>query len=121
VTKPDGHEEQGYIDTLIEQGNKAIIIDYKTHDMSSWTLADAEYFGHEHGPQVQEYVHSPGRPSNTTGYIVAAGRSPDDAQVKEAYAATLSLYGVEARFPCGGEPEAVAQTVRQIAQERGIR
>ena len=51
VTKPDGSQEQGYIDTLIEQGNKATVIDYKTNDMRGWTQAAAERFGHEHGQQ----------------------------------------------------------------------
>jgi len=118
VTKSDGSHAQGYIDTLVEHHGKATVIDYKTHDMSSWTHGDARRFGNEHGRQVQEYVHSEGMPADTKGYIVAVGHPPGDPQIQQTYANTLSLYDVEAKFPSSGEQEAIAKTARQIFSER---
>lgn len=121
VTKPDGSLQQGCIDTLIEHGEKATVIDYKTHDMKSWADVDAKHFGHLHGGQVKEYVHSLGRPPDTQGYIVAVGRPPDDANARATYVETLRQYQVSAKFPADGEPKAVARSLGEIAKERGIR
>ena len=64
-------------------------------------------------------MHRADLPTDTKGYIIAAGRLPADPAVKQTYIDTLALHDVEVRFPAGGEPKDVAETARQIAAERG--
>ena len=114
VTNPDG--SQGFIDTRINN----TILDYKTNDMSKWTSGDAVRFGHEHGKQVQGYVESPDTPDNAKGYIIAAGRPPQDTQVKKTYTNTLAEHDVGVKYPSGGEPQDIVNSVDEAFHESNV-
>ena len=111
VTKPDGSE--GIIDTRINN----VIVDYKTHDMSNWTVRQATNFGHEHGQQVQDYVQSPDTPADAEGYVIAAGRRPNDPLAQQAYTRTLAEHDVGVKYPAGGEPQDIVNSAREAYQE----
>lgn len=112
VTKPDGSEAQGYIDTLI---NERVIIDYKTNYMPDWSVSDATKYGRDHGRQVQEYVQSDGTPADAQGWIIATV-PPDSEDVRTAYTGTLSEYGVGVQFSAGEDQEAVMKAVSDAVQ-----
>ncbi len=111
IEKEDGSLTNGVIDTLIEHGDKATIVDYKTNDMSDWTISEAIHQAHEHGQQVKEYVDSPDTPSNAEGLIIAAGRSSLSSDAQQAYIDTLASYDVEVKFTEGGTPEDIVDAV----------
>lgn len=111
VTNPDG--SQGVIDTRINN----TIIDYKTNDMSLWSVSDARRFGYEHGRQVQGYVESPDTPDNARGYIIAAGRPPRDPKAQEAYTSTLAEHGIGVKYTAGGEPDDIVNSVNETLQD----
>jgi hypothetical protein len=107
VTRPDGTEAQGYVDTMIGK----TLIDYKTNDMRNWDTAQAARYGNEHGQQMQAYVASPSTPQDATGWIVATVPSESE-EVRQTYADTLASYGVGARFAKGEDQDSVMDAVR---------
>jgi len=111
VTNSDG--SQGIIDSRINN----TIVDYKTNDMSRWSVADATRFGHEHGSQVQGYVESVDTPADSQGFIIAAGRPPGDETVQEAYVQAADQHQVEVKFTRGGEPEDIVSSVEEAVTE----
>lgn len=107
----------GVIDTSIEHGDHTTIVDYKTHDMTDWTVAKAKRIGKEQGKQVESYVRSPQTPSDAQGYIIAVGRRPKDVEVEKAYVEVLAKHGVKVKFAEGGEPEHVVKAVREAMSQ----
>lgn len=112
VTKPDGSQAQGYIDTLI---NDRVIIDYKTNYMPGWSISDAVRYGHEHGRQVQEYVQSEGTPADARGWIIATV-PPESADVRTTYVDTAAQYDVGVKF-AGEDTESVVKAVSEAVAE----
>lgn len=110
-------EGVGKIDTLIAHKGYTTIVDYKTHDMTNWTLAYAERLGREHGQQVKGYVDGTQIASGIKGYIIAVGRLPRDAEAKAAYVQAVAEHGVDVKFTEGGEPEDVVKAVREAMQQ----
>lgn len=113
VTRPDGSEAQGYIDTLI---NERVIIDYKTNDMRAWSVADAQRYGNEHGQQVQEYVNSPEMPSDARGWIIATV-PPESAEVRQAYADAVGVHDVGVKFSGSEQQEDVVEAVSEAVAD----
>lgn len=113
VTKPDGSEAQGYIDTLIDE---RVIVDYKTNDMRAWTVADAQRHGNEHGQQVKGYVNSPEMPSDARGWIVATV-PPESAEVRQAYADAAGAHDVGVKFAGSEQQTDVMEAVSEAVAE----
>jgi len=107
VTKPDGTEAQGYVDTMI--GNT--LVDYKTNDMRNWDAAQAVRFGNEHGQQMREYVESSGTPEDAKGWIVATV-PPESEEVRQTYFDTLAGYDVGVKFAEGEDQDSVMDAVK---------
>ena len=108
VSLPGEEGRVGYIDVLI--GNK--IIEIKTHDMLDWTQAHATRMAEEHAEQVRGYMDSPDTADNAEGYLLMAGREPQDRLARDAYVETAREREVEAQFPVAGNPEAIVEHVR---------
>ena len=113
VTKPDGTQAQGYIDTLI---NDRVIIDYKTNYMPGWSVNDATRYGREHGQQVQEYVQSDGTPNDARGWVVATV-PPESEEVRAAYAEALAEHEVGVKFSPGEDQASVMNAVSDAVSE----
>jgi hypothetical protein len=107
VTKRDGAEAQGRIDTMIGD----TLIDYKTNDMRDWDVAKAVSSAKEHGLQMQEYVESPGTSKDARGWIVATV-PPRSEEVRQTYANTLARYGVGVKFTGGEDQDTVMEAVK---------
>jgi hypothetical protein len=113
VTKPDGSEAQGYIDTLI---NERVIVDYKTNNMRDWSVADAQRYGNEHGQQVKGYVNSPEMPSDARGWIIATV-PPESAEVRQAYTDAAGVHDVGVKFSGSEQQADVMEAVSEAVAE----
>lgn len=113
ITKPDGSEAQGYIDTLIDE---RVIVDYKTNDMRAWTVADAQRYGNEHGQQLKGYVNSPEMPSDARGWIIATV-PPESAEVRQAYTDAVGVHDVGVKFSESEQQEDVVEAVSEAVAE----
>lgn len=122
VQAKDGTPRTGYIDSCIEDNGYTSIIDYKTNDMSTWSINDANRFGHEHGSQVQAYVNSPEVSSQAKGYVLSLGRVSNSPEVAQAYAKAVAEHGVQLVFVDGeGAPDDVVKAVRKcVKKTRGL-
>lgn len=116
VTKPDGTEGQGYIDTLI---NDRVIIDYKTNYMPGWSVSDAIRYGHEHGRQIQEYVQSNDTPADAQGWIIATV-PPGSDDVRTAYVDALAQYQVGVKFSADEDQDSVMDAVSDAVLESDL-
>jgi hypothetical protein len=116
VTKPDGTEAQGYVDTMVGK----TLIDYKTNDMRNWDTAQAVRYGNEHGQQMQEYVESSDTPQDAKGWVVATV-PPESEEVRQAYADTLAGYDVGVRFAKGEDQDSVLDAVKGGVESTGAR
>jgi len=112
VKDENGDDQYGIVDTLIEDNGNNTIIDYKTHDMSTWTISDAIRYGYEHGSQVNGYMHSPEVPRSSRGEIFAVGKSSSSDDVAQAYVKAVGEYGVGTVFVPGGEPDDVVRAAK---------
>ncbi len=112
VTKPDGTEAQGYIETFI---NERIVIDYKSSYMPAWSVADARRYGNEHGQQVKEYVTSKSMPDDAQGWIIATV-PPESMEVRDAYSEAVSRHGVGVKFSAGEQQDNVMQAVSEAVE-----
>ena len=118
VHAKDGTPKTGYIDSWIEDNGYTSIIDYKTNDMSAWSINDANRFGHEHGSQVQAYVNSPEVPSQARGYVLALGKVSASPEVTQAYKKAIAEQGVQLMFVDGdGTPDDVVKSVRKCMKK----
>jgi hypothetical protein len=118
VLDGDGVAQNGLIDTYVAHQGHNTVIDYKTNDMSCWTVADAVRFGHEHGSQVQGYIKSPDMPSNAQGYVLSVGKVSSSADVMQAYGNALAQHGVKCVFVDGiGDPNDVVAAVRKCIKQ----
>lgn len=113
ITKPDGTEAAGYIDTLI---NERIVIDYKSNYMPAWNVSEARRYGNEHGQQVEEYVNSKGMPDDARGWIIATV-PPESAEVRQAYIEAASAHGVGVKLSAGEQQEDVMNVVSEVVAE----
>jgi hypothetical protein len=113
VTKPDGTEAQGYIDTFIDE---RIVVDYKSNYMPGWSVSDARRYGDQHGQQVKEYVNSEGMPDDARGWIIATV-PPESAEVRDAYADAASMHDVGVKFAAGEQQEDVIDVVSEAVAE----
>ena len=113
---PDGTR----IDTLITKGDNALVLDYKTDDMSNWTPPHATSMGHQYGSQVQGYVAQVPQP-NATGYVVICGKLPTDPAALSAFQNTLAGYNVNTAIVGGdGEADDVVDTVGDLIEENDL-
>jgi ATP-dependent exoDNAse (exonuclease V) beta subunit len=120
VTKTDRYENQKYgiVDTLVEDNGHNTLIDYKTNDMSHWTIEEATRYGNEHGAQVASYIKSPEVPPSTRGYVLAIGKLSSSPEVTKAYEAALKKHGIETFFVGGdGKSEGVVKAVRSAMRK----
>ena len=113
VTKPDGVQAQGYIETLI---NDRVIVDYKTNYMPRWSVNDATRYGREHGRQVYEYMQSDGTPNDARGWVVATV-PPESEEVRAAYAEALAEHKVGVKFSSGEDQVSVMNAVSDAVSE----
>jgi len=109
------------IDTLITKGEKGIVIDYKTHDMSSWTQSDAIRFANEVGEQVRHYTQMQydGVPLDTQGVVILCNNLPKDERVFHLVRDGLSQYGVTVEV-ADGTVASVVKCVGKIIKSRGM-
>lgn len=115
ITKPDGVEAEGRIDTLI---NEKVIIDYKTDDMTDWDAAKATAIARSwsHGPKVKAYVDSPETPQDAKGWIVAT-QPPKAEEVRQAYADGLAEFGVGVKWAESQHPDQVIDAIRDAVKD----
>jgi hypothetical protein len=107
-----GEPKKGVVDSIIEHQGQNTLVDYKTNDMSQWSIVDASRFGQEHGSQVQGYVQSPEIPKGAKGYIISIGKPSTSLEVTKAYEDALKQHGVDVVFAQGGTPEDVVSAVK---------
>ncbi len=113
----------GELDTYIKKGNQGLVIDYKTHNMSGWSLGDAEKYATEHGSQVQKYMHTISQDgvgysipaANLAGCILAVGKLPEKPQVLSTYQTVLGSFGVNF-MASPGDAESVKKAVIRLAE-----
>lgn len=117
----------GEIDTYIQKGNKGLVIDYKTHDMSNWTVSNAQVYGKEHGQQIQQYMTAISQDTasysvpfeNLTGYVVAVNKLPKNPQALQTYLAALNFFGVSF-ISSDGNTESVTKTVTDLTKKHKV-
>ncbi len=117
----------GNVDTYIQKGKNGLVIDYKTHDMTNWTVADANRYAQEHGQQVQGYMTAISQdgadysvPSDKlAGYIVAVNKLPQEEKALQAYQDVLNSFGVQF-VSSDGDAKSVTQTVTKLAKKHKV-
>jgi hypothetical protein len=116
VKNEEEMEKNGFADSVIEHDGKATILEYKTDDMSRWTVAEAQARGDDYGRQVQSYVQSKDSPLNCKGYIIAVGRPPIDDLASQEYIKTLTHYDINVIFTKGGDISDVVNAAKEAME-----
>ncbi len=104
--------KKGVVDTLVEHQGQYTLVDYKTNDMSQWSVVDAARYGQEHGSQVQSYLQSPKIPQGARGYIISVGKPSPSIEVTNAYKDALKQHEVDVVYAQGGNPDDVVSAVK---------
>jgi hypothetical protein len=115
----------GTLDTYIRRGEKGIVIDYKTHDMTEWPQADALREGKKQGEQVLRYLTAICKDENILaqhihGYVIHTGKPPNDMQVLNAYRSELNDHNI-GLAPCkDGDAKSVVNAVKKLVNKHSI-
>ncbi len=117
--------ENGRIDTFIKKDNKGLIVDYKSHDMSDWSVSEAIRQAQDHGRQVQNYMASITESegidsSNVWGHIILVGKLPKDKEALEAYQTTLNTFNVGMETSSTGEEKDIVDIVKGLTQKHNL-
>ena len=111
VVLKDGRS--GRIDSII---NDKYLVDYKNHDMRTWSESQAKHYVKKFSSQMKDYVECDYTPKGSEPIIVATC-PPNDENIRSLIQEGLKREGVEIVFCGSAEIDAVVNTLKEIIPE----